>query len=112
QRLESEIERAREGRKRLLNLFAQGLSISEEEIRESIRELKEKEDELRKRLEEVNELMKERERSRYTEELIREAADYYLNKRGELAFEDKKEIIRHVVREVVVYEDRVEIVTF
>lgn len=112
ERLEAEIERAREGRKRLLNLFAQGLSISEEEIRESIRELKEKEDELRSRLEEIQEMMKERERSRYSEELIREAAEYYLSKRGSLTFEDKKEIIRHVVREVVVYEDRVEIVTF
>ena len=111
-RLKAEIERAKEGRKRLLNLFAQGLSISEDEIRESIRELKEKEDELRERLEKIQEMIKERERSRYSEGLIREAAEFYLNKQGELTFEDKKEIIRHVVKEVVVYEDRIEIVTF
>src|SRR5690606_16388226 len=59
-RLKAEIERAKEGRKRLLNLFAQGLSISEDEIRESIRELKKKEDELRERLEKIQEMIKER----------------------------------------------------
>jgi len=45
--------------------------------------------------------------------LIQEAAEYYLSKApDELSFEDKKELIRHVVREVRVFEDSVEIFTF
>ncbi len=59
-RLEKEIEKTKKGRKRLLNLFAQGMDISEEEVRETIRELKEKEDQLRARLEEIQDMIKDR----------------------------------------------------
>ncbi|TKI56345.1 recombinase family protein [Brevibacillus antibioticus] len=42
-----------------------------------------------------------------------EAAEYYLSKaQDELTFEDKKELIRHVVKEVSVFEESVEIYTF
>lgn len=112
-RLEKEIEKTKKGRKRLLNLFAQGMDISEEEVRESIRELKEKEDQLRARLEEIQDMIKDRSKAAYTHELIQEAAKYYFSKgEEELTFQDKKELIRHVVREILVYENRVEIHTF
>jgi site-specific DNA recombinase len=44
---------------------------------------------------------------------MKEAAEHYLGKGTDnLTFEDKRELIRQVVREIVVYEDRVEIYTF
>lgn len=112
-RLESEIEKARNGRKRLLNLFAQGLDISEEEIRQSLRDLKEKEESYTKKLEELKESVQSHASSQYSQNLLREAAEYYLSKgQDELTFEDKQEIIRHIVREVRVFADNVEIYTF
>jgi site-specific DNA recombinase len=112
-RLEAEIEKARKGRKRLLKLFAEGLDISEEEVRQSIRELKEKEETLLKQLEELKQTVQSLKQSDYSQKLIKEAAEYYLNKgQGELTFEDKQSLIRQVVREVRVYKDGIELFTF
>lgn len=114
QRLEKEIEKVRNGIKKLLRLFATGDDLfAEDEIREEIQELKQREKKLKNQLIQLQEQKKENEELRYTAELIKEAADYYM-KRGqeELTFDDKQELIRQVVKEIVVHEDRVEIYTF
>ncbi|SMO63743.1 recombinase family protein [Melghirimyces algeriensis] len=112
-RLEKEIEKTKEGRKRVLNLFAQGLDIAEEEVRESIQELKEKEEQLRVRLREMKEIITNRDKSQYSQELTQEAVTYYFSKgEKDLTFADKKELIRQVVREITVHGNRVEIYTF
>lgn len=112
-RMETEIVKARYGKKRLLTLFSQDLGISQEEIRQSIRELREREEELTKKLTVLKESVQHQERTKYSQSQFREAVEYYLNKRREkLTFEDKQEIIRHIVREVRVYDDSVEIYTF
>lgn len=112
-RIQKDLEKVKKGRKRLLRLFAEELDISEEEIRQSIREMKEKEEQLTNQLKELNELKRDREQMQYSQELIREAAEYYFNKgQDELTFEDKKELIRHIVREILVFENHIEIYTF
>lgn len=114
ERLQKELEKTKAGRKRLLKLFASvEEDISEEDIRQGLKELKEKEDKLNQRLNELHEQAKLQIANEYNRNLIQEAADYYLSKaQDELTFEDKKELIRHVVREVRVYEESVEIYTF
>ncbi|KMZ41712.1 MULTISPECIES: recombinase family protein [Bacillales] len=114
ERLQKELEKTKAGRKRLLKLFASvEEDISEEDIRQGLKELKEKEDKLNQRLNELHEQAKLQIDNEYSRNLIQEAADYYLSKaQDELSFEDKKELIRHVVREVSVYEESVEIYTF
>ncbi|WP_064200813.1 recombinase family protein [Brevibacillus brevis] len=114
ERLQKEREKTKAGRKRLLKLFASvEEDISEEDIRQGLKELKEKEDKLNQRLNELHEQAKLQIANEYNRNLIQEAADYYLSKaQDELSFEDKKELIRHVVREVSVYEESVEIYTF
>ncbi|WGV62006.1 recombinase family protein [Brevibacillus brevis] len=114
ERLQKEREKTKAGRKRLLKLFASvEEDISEEDIRQGLKELKEKEDKLNQRLNELHEQAKLQIANEYNRNLIQEAADYYLSKaQDELSFEDKKELIRHVVREVRVYEESVEIYTF
>ncbi|MFI8713654.1 recombinase family protein [Brevibacillus brevis] len=114
ERLQKELEKTKAGRKRLLKLFASvEEDISEEDIRQGLKELKEKEDKLNQRLNELHEQAKLQIANEYNRNLIQEAADYYLSKaQDELSFEDKKELIRHVVREVRVYEESVEIYTF
>lgn len=113
-RIEKEIEKVRTGRKRLLKLFAkQEKEMSDEEIRDAITELREEEEELSQRLELLKAHKKESDETRYTQQLVKEAAEYYFNKgEDELTFEDKKQLIRQVVREIVVLEDRVEIYLF
>lgn len=114
ERLQHELEKTKTGRKRLLKLFASGEEdIGEEEIRQELKELKEKEEKLNQRLNELNEQTRLQSDHQYSRNLIQEAAEYYLSKApDELSFEDKKELIRHVVREVRVFEDSVEIFTF
>lgn len=112
-RLEKEIEKAKTGRKKLLSLFAAGMDIGEEEIRDEMRALKEKEETATKQLEELKARMKEAKEARFNQNLLSEAAEYYLTKRHEeLTFEDKQQLIRQLVREIIVYEDHIEIFTY
>lgn len=112
-RLEKEIEKAKAGRKRLLSLFAAGMDIGEEEIREEMRSLKEKEEVATKQLEELKLRFKEVKEARFNQNLLSEAAEYYLTRRhDELTFEDKQQLIRQLVREIMVYEDHIEIFTY
>ncbi|MGG4451051.1 recombinase family protein [Brevibacillus porteri] len=114
ERLQKELEKTKTGRKRLLKLFASGEEdIGEEDIRQELKELKEKEDKLNQRLKELLDQTKQQVDYEYSRNLIQEAAEYYLSiAQDELTFEDKKELIRHVVREVRVFEENVEIYTF
>ncbi|ASJ52934.1 recombinase family protein [Brevibacillus formosus] len=114
ERLQKELEKTKTGRKRLLKLFASGEEdIGEEDIRQELKELKEKEDKLNQRLNELLDQTKQQVNYEYSRNLIQEAAEYYLSKgQDELTFEDKKELIRHVVREVRVFEESVDIYTF
>lgn len=114
ERLQKELEKTKTGRKRLLKLFASGEEdIGEEDIRQELKELKEKEDKLNQRLNELLDQTKQQVDYEYSRNLIQEAAEYYLSKaQDELTFEDKKELIRHVVREIRVFEESVEIYTF
>ncbi|WCK53566.1 recombinase family protein [Aneurinibacillus sp. Ricciae_BoGa-3] len=112
-RLEKEIEKAKEGRKRIVSLFAAGLDISEAEVRETMRDLKEKEEKYTKQLAELNSKMKESKQARFNQNLLNEAAEYYLTKRkDELTFDDKQQLIRQLAREIIVYEDHIEIFTY
>jgi site-specific DNA recombinase len=116
ERLEREIQKTRKARKKLLKLFAfaDEDDMTEEEIKQSIRELKDKEDELAQKLSKLQQKVKQEEEHHYTAEILRDAAEYYLSRKGEqeLTFEDKQHLIRQVVREIVLYDDRVEIYTF
>lgn len=113
-RLETEIKSTQMGRKRLLTLFAEDVDISNDDIRRSLKELKEKEDDLKKRYAEAVARAKENKSSEYSKFVFQEAATFLLNKgEGELTFEDKQALIRQVVKEIIVYKDKsIEIFTF
>jgi site-specific DNA recombinase len=116
ERLEREIEKTKKARKKVLKLFAfsDDEGMTEEEIKQSIRELKDREDEVEQKLQMLQQKVKQDEEHHDTAEVLRDAAEYYLSKKGEqeLTFEDKQHLIRQVVREIVLYDDRVEIYTF
>ncbi len=112
-RITDEIKSTQEGRKRLLKLFADGLDISDDEMRSSLKELKDKEEDLKKRYAEALSKIKENETSEYSKKIYEEVANHLLSMgEKELTFEDKQELIRYVVREVIVYKDKVVIHSF
>lgn len=113
-RIEKEIEKAKNARKRLLKLFASNDEIlDDEDVRQELREWKEKENRLTKQM---NELLQQLERSKqhqFSAHILEEAVNYYLSLNPqELSFEDQRELIRMVVKEVRSYKDHVEIYTF
>ncbi|MCF6408586.1 recombinase family protein [Pseudalkalibacillus salsuginis] len=113
ERLHSEINKVKVGRKKLLNLFSDGLDVSEEEIRETLKELKDKEERLSKDLKELEKARGNKEQHIYGKKLLQEAVEFYFSKgQNDLTFEDKKSLIRHVVKEIRVYEDRMNIYTY
>lgn len=113
-RLEEEIKTAQLGRKRLLNLFSEGLDISDDEMRQSLKELKDKEEDLKNLLAEALYNKKENESSEYSKQLFQYANTYYLEHGGEdkMTFENKQVLIRQVIREIIIYKDTVRIFTF
>lgn len=114
QRLEKAREKVKAGRKRLLQLFASGAGgFGEEEIRQALRDLEEKEKAIVRQLAEWRRQSTRGETGSDRQPLLAEAAEYYLAERpDELTFADKRELIRHVVKEIRVFPDKVEICTF
>ncbi|WP_276916604.1 recombinase family protein [Aneurinibacillus aneurinilyticus] len=112
-RLEKEIEKVKIGRKRLLTLFADGMDITEEEIHKQMRSLKVKEEKAIRNLKELKASVREIKEIQFNQNLLSEAAAYYLTgQHDKLTLADKKRLIRQLVREVIVYEDRIEIFTY
>lgn len=112
-RLEKEIEKARKGRRRLLTLFAEGMDIGHDEVRRSLQDLKEKEEQLNQEMDSLKSRTEATGDRQYRQKLLHEAVEHYLNKgQSELTFEDKRKLIRYVVREIRVFEHHVEIHTF
>jgi site-specific DNA recombinase len=106
-----ELEKVKEGRRRLLALFSDGRDLSEEELRQALQESRKKEERI------IRLIAEQRDRQnasasadrRSVEESMRFCLD---EAGGELEVEDKREIIRRVIREIRVYPDRVEIDSF
>lgn len=114
-RIENEINKAKNARKRLLRLFAsqEDAGFDEEEVRQELREWKDKENHLMEQLDEVKEKIERNNSNIYSQQILSEAVEYYLSKNpDELTFDDKQQLIRQVVREVKSFNDHVEIYTF
>jgi len=114
--LEKEVEKARSARKRLLKLFAivdEDNDLGEEEIRQELRDWKEKEDKITEQILFLKKQIEFSKEQSYNENILREAVDYYLSKNpDELTLDDKQHLVRMVVREIVVYENSIDILTF
>jgi site-specific DNA recombinase len=113
QRLQHEIEKNRAGCKRLLSLFAEGLDIGQEEVRERMLALKEKEQKLLSDLEQQKQRLNEFQLADCEESSYQEAVTYYLcTKQEELTFQDRQIIIRALVQEILVSKDKIQIILY
>lgn len=113
-RIEKEIEKTKNARKKLIKLFAVSEDgIAEEDIRQELKELTQKEEGLNAQFIELSHMLNTAQNTEYNIHVLMEAVQHYLSKgQAELTFEEKRDLIRQVVREIRVYEDSVEIFTF
>jgi len=113
ERVEREIEKTKAARKRLIKLFSLGEDIGEEDIRSELKELADKEEKLNRQAEELTKALTAQSNQQSSKAMIQDAADYFLHKnRDALTFEDRQELIRAIVKEVRIYKDRVDIISF
>jgi site-specific DNA recombinase len=114
ERVTKQLEKAKEGRKRLIKLFAKGdMDFGEDEIRAELKALKEEEEKLEIRKAELEEHFTTDQGGENSKRILQEAAGYYFGIGAEeLTFDDKKNLIRYVVREVVVTKDTMMIHTW
>lgn len=105
ERIESELEKIKTGRKRVLNFMATNSDIvDEEDIRIQLKDLKEEEESLLKLKDNTIDLIKEMKQDNFNEELLNKAVDqYWSNNPKTLTFEQKQEFIRTLYREIRVY---------
>jgi site-specific DNA recombinase len=116
-RISKELERIANGRKRLLKLLTDTEDDTVDlvdDVRSQLRDLKDKETKLLEYQSQLEEIIAAQSSRQLTENLLQDAIEYYLTLNpDELTSDQKKELVRMVVREIRVYKDeRVDIYTF
>lgn len=114
ERVNKQIEKVKEGRKRLIKLFSLGdVELGEDEIRNELKSLKEQEDKLLARQRELEDILEQNKSGIQSKRILEEAVNYYMGiGSNDLTFEDKQNLIRFIVREIVLYDDDVKIYTW
>ena len=114
--LEAQIERTRNGRKRLLTLvsISEDEDINIEEIKEKMKELQGTERELQTKLEDLQTEISTKEEHDHSVLMLEEVIQYYLTVKGtHLGIEEKQKILKMIIEEVeVVNPDQINVHTF
>jgi len=108
-RLERERERVRAARRRLLHLYATAPVSAEQEVQEALREWEEKERTLEQQ---ITELQREHSGLTATASLEQAVSHYLREQPDQLTEQDKHHLIRLLVRQVIVHDGTVEIITY
>ena len=99
----------RMSRQKLLNLIADSSDLlgitGERELCDKLRHIKEEEAQLVSQIALLDEQAASQQQSRLQENLLLEAAHYYFAKTDELSIEDRKHLIRYVVKEIRLCQD-------
>ncbi|WP_020615709.1 recombinase family protein [Paenibacillus daejeonensis] len=114
-RLQNEVEKCREKRKKLIKLFTtfDDDEESQEAIRVEMRALTDREKTMAAKVEQLRTTMQQENSKERSQHLMQEAAAFYFSRADEeWTFEDRQALIRIVVREVRVFKDRTDIYTF
>lgn len=116
-RVEKRLDEIKKGRSNLINLLTNASDdlgkSGIEEIRQKLRQLKEDEEHLMERHAELEKELKLQQQNKHQRNLLKEALDYYLSMAPEeITFNDKRELIRFVVREIRVYDNEIKVYGF
>lgn len=115
ERLDKEIERARNGRQRMLNLLADSDDLLIDDVKGKLLELKEKESQLLSQRTELESVIQAQANSQFSVNLLQDAMEYYLTLNPEeITFDQKRELVRMIVKEIRVYKEdgKIQIMTF
>jgi site-specific DNA recombinase len=106
--LEKEIEKHKKGRQRILSLVAMSDEINLADVKEQLEEMSAKEKSLKDK---YNKLEKEWKAAQGTsnEDMIQSAIKYYTEHKDSLNFEEKKTIIRQMVKQIYLSKDHEEL---
>lgn len=116
-RIDRKLEEITKGRQNIISFLASaGDSLdakSMEDIRVKLSQLKEEEEQLQTRKNELVSAMEDNGAAVFRQNIMQEALEYYLSKAPEeITFQDKKELIRFIVREVRVYKNEIKVFGF
>jgi site-specific DNA recombinase len=113
ERIERELEKIKNGKDKLLTLLMESDDIMVNDVRQKLKELKEKEEQLVQQKKSIEEILAVNATENQTN-VLHEASQYYLTLSDEeLSFEVKQELIRKVVREIRLdKEQEIDIYTF
>ncbi len=111
--LKREREKAAMAKRRLLQLYAEGRGMAEKELWETLEHWAQKEERLIRQIEEEEKRSIEQKDACGQQAMLRQAVHHYIERTPEtLSLEDRRELIRHIVREIRVHAAEVEIITF
>ncbi|MFC4022714.1 recombinase family protein [Oceanobacillus longus] len=104
-RIDGELGRIKSGRKRLLDFMVKnGDLIDEADIRNQLKELKDKEEQLSKLKDETAALIEDMQHESFNEEIMKETFEEFMQEdASEMSVERKQELLRKALREVRVY---------
>ena len=113
EKYEKEIQNIRAKRKRLLELFAEEVEVSKEDLTQMLKDLKEREQYLHKEIDRLKGRVNEEGNDKLRKKLLEEAIQYYLSvDKEEITFEQKQQLIRFLVREIRAYKEQTHIYFF
>lgn len=107
--IENEIQKNKKGRQRLLSLVAMSEDLDLTDIKEQLDEITAKEKELQKQYNKLEKEIKGNKGKKANEDTIKSAIRFYLDNKDTLSFEDKKSIIRTMVKQIYVSKDHEEV---
>lgn len=111
-RIEEELDKTKKARSKLISLYAMVEGSAQEEVLTQLKDLQEKEKRLHEQLEKFNNVKKVVSNEEHRKLLLEEAAAFYYEHQDKLTIEDRQNIIRGFVKEIIVYKDeQVEIIT-
>lgn len=106
--IQKEVDKIKKGRQRLLSLVAISEDLDLTEIKEQLEEMQSKEKSLQIKYNQTKKELKAAMKESNTK-LLEQTISFYINKKDTLTFDDKKEIIRTLVKQIYLSKDHQEL---
>lgn len=103
--IEKELEKNKKGRQRLLSLVAMSDDIDLSDIKDQLEEMSANEKNLQKKYNQLQTELKASGVKKINEERIKQTIEYYMTHSEALTFEEKKNVIRSIVKQIYVSKD-------
>lgn len=103
--IEKELEKNKKGRQRLLSLVAMSDDIDLSDIKDQLEEMSANEKTLQKKYNQLQTELKASGVKKVNEDRIKQTIEYYMTHSEALTFEEKKNVIRSIVKQIYISKD-------